>query len=93
MWRYQVVYRTIDSGESTHMEYSICEVYLDDTGKLESWTESPRMTPYGESSVELISDLKTMMTDAEKWKAVDFDQMQTGMTFERIKNEQEKECE
>ena len=89
MWRYQAIYRKIGIGDSERIEYSICEVYLDDAGKLDASTESPSMTPYGESLSELIGDLKMMLADAEKWKAVDFDNMQAGMSFERIENEQE----
>ena len=89
MWRYQAVYRKIGSGDSERIEYSICEVYLDDTGKMEGSTESPSMTPYGESLSELIGDLKIMLSDAEKWKAVDFDNMQAGMSFELAESKQE----
>ena len=89
MWRYQAVYRKIGNGESARIEYSICEVYLDDTGKLEGSTESPSMTPYGESLSELIGDLKLMLTDARKWKAVDFNKMQAGMSFELAESKQE----
>ena len=89
MWRYQAVYRKIGDGDSERVEYSICEVYLDDAGKLEGSTESPSMTPYGESLSELIGDMKMMLVDAEKWKAVDFDKMQAGMSFELAESKQQ----
>ena len=89
MWRYQAVYRKIGSGDSERTEYSICEVYLDESGKLEGSTESPSMTPHGESLSELIGDLEMMLEDISKWKPVDFDKMQVGMTFERTENERE----
>ena len=89
MWRYQAVYRKIGKGDSERIEYSICEVYLDNAGKLEGSTESPSMTPYGESLSELIGDMKMMLADAEKWKAVDFDKMQAGMSFELAESKQE----
>jgi len=89
MWRYQAVYRKVGDGESERIEYSICEVYLNDKGKLEASTESPTMTPYGESLSELIDDLKMMLADASKWKAVDFDNMQAGMSFELDESKQE----
>ena len=34
MWRYQAVYRKIGEGDSERIEYSICEVYLAEDGKL-----------------------------------------------------------
>ena len=89
MWRYQAVYRRIVNRDSESIEYSICEVYLDEDGKLEGSTESPTMTPHGNTRSELIDDLKMMLEDVSKWKAVDFDMMQVGMVFERINNEQE----
>ena len=91
MWRYQAVYRKIGEGDSERIEYSICEVYLDEEGKLEGSTESPSMIPHGETLSELIGDLKIMTEDVSKWKAVDFDKMQAGMTFERIESKQELE--
>jgi len=80
MWRYQAVY--IDRDEETR-EYSICEVYLDEDGKLEGWTENSSIAPYGTSYEELIGDLQIMMEDTRRWKAVPFDSMSVGMTFER----------
>ena len=84
MWRYQAVYRKITSGNSEGIEYSVCEVYLDEAGKLEGSTASPFMAPSGESLSELIDDIKMMLVDVTKWEPVDFDKMQTGMTFEHL---------
>ena len=89
MWRYQAVYRKIGVGDSERIEYSICEVYLNDLGELEGITESPSMTPFGESFLELIGDLEMMLADALKWKAVDFDNMHVGMLFEPVDRKQE----
>ena len=65
---------------------------MDEEGKLEGSTESPSMTPHGETLTELIDDLKMMAEDVSKWKVVDFDKMQAGMTFERIESKQELEA-
>ena len=81
-WRYQAVYLERDMGEK---EYSICEIYLDKNGKLEAWTENHQMSPYGFTLKELRGDLRIMMKDVRKWKPVDFNSLQIGMTFKRRK--------
>jgi hypothetical protein len=63
---------------------SLCEVYLDEDGALENWTENPAMTPSGASIGELSSDLTRMITDALSWKPVEFDKMEVGMVFEAV---------
>ena len=83
-WRYQVVYdKTIDGLNEDNFAYTICEVYLDDDGKLECWTEGKSIAPYGESIDELNSDLQMMQRDLATWKPVPFDSLSVGMTFER----------
>ena len=81
-WRYQAVYveRKHEEGESTK-EYSMCEVYLDKNGKLEAWTESKSIAPYGESIDELNNDIQLMLNDLSKWTAVAFDSLYVGMEF------------
>lgn len=79
-WRYQPVYTEDPDGART---YSLCEVYLDDAGKLEMWTEEKRMTPTGETAQDLIGDLIMMLSDAHKWEPVRFDDMEPGMQLER----------
>ena len=78
MWRYQAVY--VERDDETR-EYSLCEVYFDEDGKLEGWTEKSSIAPYGTSPDELVGDIKIMLEDAVKWKAVPFDSLCTGMTF------------
>jgi len=83
-WRYQAVYVERDNGDNKKTkEFSICEIYLDTNGHLETWTESHKMTPYGESLDELLSDLEMMMEDVRNWKPVQFDALEVGMGFER----------
>jgi hypothetical protein len=83
-WRYQAVYIERDADENEKiLEFSICEVYLDKDGKLKMWTESHRMSPYGETIDELIGDLQFMIDDVRKWQPVPFNSMQVGMDFER----------
>jgi len=84
-WRYQAVYTSHDNDVGGNFfAFSICEVYLDKEGKLEFWTENPKMEPSGETYDELIYTLEMMMNDVRKWKPVLFDKMQVCMTFERI---------
>ena len=85
-WRYQAVYIERDIGKNEkYLEYSICEVYLDKDGKLEMWTEDHKMSPYGNTLKELKGDLKFMLDDVRKWKPVDFNSLQVGITFKRKK--------
>lgn len=77
-WRYQPVVR----GDENGFVFSLCEVYLDEDGALENWTEDPAMTPSGENIGELSSDLTRMIADALSWKPVVFEKMEVGMTFE-----------
>ncbi|MCL2591969.1 MAG: hypothetical protein FWD82_01265 [Defluviitaleaceae bacterium] len=86
-WRYQAVYTSNNSDNNeTSKEYSLCEVYLDKDGKLESWTESRFMSPMGYTVDELMGDLQIMLDDAAKWKPVEFESMQVGMCFQRSDN-------
>jgi len=87
-WRYQAVYIERDVGEDEKAkEYSICEIYIDKDGKLEMWTENPRIAPYGLSDIELAEGLRLMLEDIGIWKAVAFDSLCVGMTFEKRKKE------
>jgi hypothetical protein len=78
-WRYQAVY--IEDGNKKH-SYSICEVYFDDNGKLETWTASKAIAAFGESVEELTNDLHYMLDDVQSWKPVPFDSLKVGMEFE-----------
>ena len=83
-WRYQSVYIERDAGnDEKALEFSICEIYLDKDGKLETWTENSKMSPFGDTVEELLGDLQFMIDDVRKWKAVPFDSMQVGMSFEK----------
>jgi len=81
-WRYQAVYieREHKDGKITK-EYSMCEIYLDKKGKLEAWTESKSIAPYGESVEELNKDIQFMLNDLSKWTAVAFESLYVGMEF------------
>lgn len=80
-WRYQPVWREAD-GERV---YSLCEVYFDEADRLKAWTESPAITPHGETQDELCDDLERMWIDARRWKPVAFEDLKVGMTFEASK--------
>lgn len=84
-WRYQPVYVDHTIGDITQRAFSLCEVYFDKNGKLESWTERPAMTPAGVDDVQdLRGDLVHMLSDSYKWKPVAFSDLKAGMTFERF---------
>ena len=85
-WRYQTVYIEHGTGDEITREYTLCEVYLDKDGKLESSTVNHAMSPMGDSVDELIGTLQIMLEDAAKWEPVEFESMQVGMIFKR--NEQ-----
>ena len=78
-WRYQPVIETDNQGD----QVSLCEVYFDDQGKLENWTEHAGMTPCGETIDELTASLIQMLTDAMAWVPVNFSDLRVGMTFEK----------
>jgi hypothetical protein len=83
-WRYQPVYTVYDKEGYSERSYSLIEVYLKGKrGKLEAWTEKSEMTPYGETQAGLVRDLANMLREATRWKAVAFDDLKVGMTFER----------
>lgn len=85
-WRYQPVYveETVSAPEP-HVErtMSLCEVYLDESGRLTGWTENRAMAPQGETVDELVGDLTRMLSDANRWEPVPYDALEVGMTFER----------
>lgn len=83
-WRYQAVFIERETAENEKaLEYSICEVYLDKDEKLEMWTENYQISPHGDTVDELLGDLQYMIDDARKWKPVNFNSLQVGMTFEK----------
>ena len=86
-WRYQAVYnvKEIEDGKK-HYTFSVCEVYLDEDGKLCMWTEDAFMKPIGEIHAELIQDLEHMLKDVKEWEPVRFDSLEEGMTFEKRKS-------
>ena len=45
------------------------------------------MSPMGEAADELIDDIRFMLEDAEKWTPVEFNSMQVGMTFKKLRIE------
>ena len=89
-WRYQAVYKE-DGDEGGDIEtsraYTVCEVYLDEDGKLIGSTENAAIAPYGWDLEELKADIQLMLDDVSKWEPVPFDSMQVGMTFSRRYND------
>ena len=85
-WRYQAVYNVKEmEGGKKHYTFSVCEVYLDEDGKLCAWTKDASMEPTGEIHSELIQDLEHMLKDVKEWEPVQFDSLKVGMTFEKRK--------
>lgn len=76
-WRYQPVI----IGEGEDAVVVLCEVYFDKNGKLEMWTQEPRMSPQGSDVLELSGDLMRMYVDTLSWFPEPFDNLHIGMTF------------
>ena len=77
-WHYLTVYR--DHGEERH--FSLCEVYLDDQGKLDFWVPNPEMSPGGEDITSLTRTLGLMLLDAQAWEPVRFDDLKVGLRLQ-----------
>lgn len=58
-WHYLPVYVEHDG----RIEFSICEVHLDDERLITAWTVDRAMAPSGESVEELRGDLECMLND------------------------------
>jgi hypothetical protein len=82
-WRYQPVWGEDRAGDAVQRWYSLCEVYFDETGRLEAWIEDPSIRPMGNDPADLRGDLARMLADAWKWKPVKSEDLKVGMTFER----------
>lgn len=78
IWRYQVVY--VEQGDSRL--YSLCEVYFDESGKLDNWTQPREIAPDGENVGELVSDLQNMIVDAVCWEPVAYADLKHGFEFD-----------
>jgi len=79
-WRYQPVITVDVFGGKT---FSICEVYFDEQGRLNAWTEEAFIHALGDDLDELRRDLCLMLANAMKWEPVLLADMKVGMTFER----------
>jgi len=77
-WHYLAVF--VERDEST--EYSVCEVYLDDDGCIESWTESSSIAASGEGVDELRADLSHMLNDVARWEPVRFSDLEVGLRLQ-----------
>ncbi len=58
-------YRIIRHDKTDEVYFQIHEVYYDEKDDIEAYTEES-VHPFGETREELISDMKTMLHDAEK---------------------------
>ena len=79
-WHYLPVYVEAN-GERA---YSLCEVYLDDDGLLDSWTASREIAAHGTDPSKLAADLELMARDVRRWEPVAFDALSVGMRFEPV---------
>jgi hypothetical protein len=75
-WRYQPVFIETDDGA----QYGACEVYFDDKGQLEAWSEI--VEPMGDTLESFRESLAAMLTDVKKWKPVAFSALEIGFPFE-----------
>ena len=77
-WHYLPVFVERDGG----IEYSICEVYLDDDGCVASWTECSSIAASGETADELRADLSHMLNDVARWEPVRFSDLAVGLRLQ-----------
>lgn len=82
-WRYQPVFKNwtgqIGNLDISEDHYFIIAVHFDDEGKLRGWTEEPS-TPSGNDVDDLRGCIERMLNDVKRWKAVNIDDIKTGMT-------------
>ena len=83
-WRYQPVYVEHKVDDESIKEFSLCEVYLDEKGLLEMWTENHEIAPHGNDIEDLIGAIELMLNDAQRWKAVSFKSLRVGMKLEGV---------
>lgn len=72
-------YLSVFSEQEGEREYSFCEVYLDDDGLVDTWTESRAIAPSGATPTELRDDLEHMLSDLRRWEPVEFSALKRGM--------------
>ena len=77
-WHYLPVYVQHEK----HRSYSLCEVYLDAHGKLDSWTEAMAVAPVGNDIPDLVGALNLMLQAAQKYEPVEYGTLKSGMTFQ-----------
>ena len=87
-WRYQPIYYM--SGGSP--VYGLAEVYLDDDGRLENWTESTHIEASGGTLNELTADLNRMVVDAYRWVPVVYSDLRVGYKFEQAISPEQAEA-
>jgi hypothetical protein len=85
-WHYLTVYR--DRGDERY--FSLCQVHLDEEGKLDFWVPDPEASPGGDDSRSLARTLGLMMLGARAWKPVRFEDLKPGMTLQPLLSEAEK---
>ena len=83
LWRYQPVI-TGTHGEPDQT-LSLCEVYLDEDGKLASWAKALDCAPFGDNIAELLSDIRRMKADAKQWKPVHASELKVGLAFQKAR--------
>ena len=84
-WHYLPVYKLDE--ETGDRIFSLCEVYLDDRGRLEHWTVKPDIAPIGDSHYDLVGTCLMMARDAHQYRACRFDLLRVGMKFTRQDDE------
>ena len=83
-WHYLPVYEeNIDRDGVKHVDYSICEVYLDDSGLIDYWNAKPSLQRCGDSVEELVDRLELMLADTRKWEPVEYESLVSGMKLKK----------
>jgi len=70
-WNYRVLRRVGGSGTTHYFTYAVHEVYYDDLGIVETWTEAPD-GPLGDTLADLRADHR-MMAEAFELPVLDYE--------------------
>lgn len=87
--RYQPVIVT-DAPPHSEKYLSLCEVYFDGGDCLRAWSK-PCLWPCGNDVSELQGELVRMLVDSYSWVPVPYEELHTGMMFERALDMEQRE--
>ena len=69
---------------------SLVEVFLDESDRLDSWTECLQCAPIGNDVDDMVREISHMWIAALCWKPVLASDMRVGMTFESVVDQKKR---